>query len=45
MVLVTRNFDREETLRNAFLCFDRNCDGNVNASELLFVLKSLGIQI
>eukprot|EP00703_Trepomonas_sp_PC1_P003454 JAP93152.1 Calmodulin [Trepomonas sp. PC1] len=45
LVVLHRHFDREETLRSVFLCFDRNGDGNLGTSEILYVLKQLGIQV
>ncbi|KAH0573718.1 Calmodulin [Spironucleus salmonicida] len=43
LVNSSRNYDQEATIRDVFLCFDRNGDGMVNASELQFVLQQLGI--
>lgn len=43
LVLSQTCFDREETLRAVFLCFDRNGDGNIGPAELHYVMKTLGI--
>ncbi|CAL5989821.1 Calmodulin [Hexamita inflata] len=45
LVLVNRNFDREESLRSVFLCFDRNGDGNLNSQEIYYVLKAINLNI
>ncbi len=37
-VAAVRNDDRERTLREIFRVFDRNCDGNINSSELAYVI-------
>lgn len=38
------NINMEE-LKKTFTCFDRNCDGSIEADELYAVIKSLGFNI
>lgn len=44
-IMCQRTFNREATLRNVFLAFDRNGDGNLNASELFYVMKALKMNV
>lgn len=37
--------DREDTLREAFLVFDRNRDGNLQTEEVVYTLEMLGTKL